>query len=110
MLQTAVMLLSLLLIQEELLCKHCKTTLIIAGWKGRTRSYHCCWWSSNWVIRKKRGEGELIVCCVVFLHNVWWPCYQPPLLDTTGVLLVIALCVSVLNRVKLEWWDRWDQW
>lgn len=29
----------------------------------------------------------------MFLQNVWWPRYQPPLLDTAGVLLVIALCV-----------------
>lgn len=58
------MLLWLLLIYWEFLCKHSKITLIIAGWKGRTRSYHCRWWIFNWIIRKKRGEGELILCCV----------------------------------------------
>lgn len=63
MLQTAVLLLWLL-IHWELLCEHYKITLIIAGWKGRTRSYHCCWRIFNWIIRKKRGEGELILCCV----------------------------------------------
>lgn len=52
-----------LLIHWELLCKHYKITLI-AGWKGRTGSHHCCWWIFNWIIRKKRGEGELILCCV----------------------------------------------
>lgn len=64
MLQTTVMLLWLLLIHWELLCKFYRITLIIAGWKGRTRSYHCCWWIFNWIIRKKRGQGELILFCV----------------------------------------------
>lgn len=43
-------------------------------------------------------------------QNAWWPCYQPPLLDAAGILLVIVLYVSVLNRVKLEQWAQWDQW
>lgn len=31
--------------------------------------------------------------CFLFFQNIWWPCYQPPLLDTVEVLIVIAVYV-----------------
>lgn len=73
------MLLLLLLTHWELLCKHCKIALmLIAGWKGRTRSYHYCWWIFNWIIRKKRAEGEFVLLFVL-------PEYLVALLPTTSI-------------------------
>lgn len=51
---------------ESLFKKTSITTLtIIAGWKRRIWSYHCCWWVFNWIVGKKRAEGELILFCVL---------------------------------------------